>query len=29
MTRADAAQMLCAAGTLLEGEKTGFFDWMK
>lgn len=29
MTRADAAQMLCAAGTLLEGEKTGFFGWMK
>ena len=29
MTRADAAQMLCAAGTLLEGEDTGFFDWMK
>lgn len=29
MTRADAAQMLCAAGTLLEGEDTGFFGWMK
>lgn len=29
MTRADAAQMLCAAGTLLEGDKSGFLDWMK
>jgi len=29
VTRADAAQMLCAAGTLLAGEETGFLDWMK
>ena len=29
VTRADAAQMLCAAGTLLAGEDTGLFDWMK
>lgn len=29
MTRADAAQMLCAAGTLLEGDRSGLLDWMK
>lgn len=29
MTRADAARMLCAAGTLLEGEKPGLLDWMR
>lgn len=29
MTRADAAQMLCAAGTLLEGEQAGFLDWLR
>lgn len=29
VTRADAAQMLCAAGTLLEGEERGIFDWLK
>ena len=30
VTRADAAQMLCAAKTLLEGEETGgFFDFLK
>ncbi|MPM08694.1 hypothetical protein SDC9_55008 [bioreactor metagenome] len=29
MTRADAAQMLCAAGTLLDGEQTGLLDWMR
>ena len=30
VTRADAAQMLAAAGVLLEGEKesTGFFSWL-
>ena len=28
VTRADAAQMLSAAKTLLEGEKTGMFDWL-
>lgn len=28
VTRADAAQMLCAAKTLLEGKQTGFFDWL-
>ena len=30
VTRADAARMLCAAKTLLEGEETGgFFDFLK
>lgn len=31
VTRADAARMLCAARTLLEGqeEKTGFLSWLK
>lgn len=29
MTRADAAEMLAAAGTLLEGEETGLLDFMK
>ena len=28
VTRADAAQMLSAAGTLLEGEPAGLFDWL-
>lgn len=28
VTRADAAQMLAAAGTLLEGEKTGLMSWL-
>ena len=28
VTRADAAQMLSAAGTLLEGEPVGLFDWL-
>ena len=29
VTRADAANMLTAAKTLLEGEKTGIFDWIR
>lgn len=29
VTRADAAQMLTSAQTLLTGEKTGLFDWIK
>lgn len=29
VTRADAAEMLSAAKTLLEGEETGPFDWLK
>lgn len=29
MTRADAAQMLAAAGTLLEGEPEGVLDWLQ
>lgn len=29
MTRADAARMLCAAGTLLEAERPGLLDWMR
>ena len=30
VTRADAARMLCAAKTLLEGEETGgLFDFLK
>lgn len=29
VTRADAAQMLSAAQTLLEGEKPGLLDWLK
>lgn len=28
VTRADAAQMLTAAGTLLEGEPAGLFNWI-
>ena len=28
LRRADAAQMLSAAGTLLEGEPAGLFDWL-
>ena len=28
VTRADAAQMLSAAGRLLDGEKPGIFDWL-
>ena len=28
VTRADAAQMLCAAGTLLAGEEPGLLDWL-
>lgn len=28
VTREDAAQMLSAAKTLLEGEQKGFFDWL-
>ena len=28
VTRADAAQMLSAAGTLLEGEPAGLCDWL-
>lgn len=28
VTRADAAQMLSAAKTLMTGEKTGIFDWI-
>lgn len=28
VTRADAAQMLCAAKTLLDGEQTGLLDWL-
>lgn len=28
LTRADAAGMLSAAATLLEGEKPGIFDWL-
>lgn len=28
VTRADAAEMLSAAKTLLSGEKTGIFDWI-
>ena len=28
ITRAEAAQMLSAAGTLLEGEPAGLFDWL-
>lgn len=28
VTRADAAQMLCAAGTLLTGEEPGLLDWL-
>lgn len=28
VTRADAVQMLSAAGTLLEGEPAGLFDWL-
>ena len=28
VTRADAAQMLSAAKTLLDGEKPGIFDWL-
>lgn len=29
VTRGDAAQMLCAARTLLEGEDTGVFSWLR
>ena len=29
VTRADAAQMLSAARTLLDGEKTGILDWLR
>lgn len=29
VTRADAAQMLSAAGTLLEAERPGLLDWMR
>ncbi len=28
VTRADAAEMLCAARTLLDGEQTGIFGWL-
>ena len=28
VTRADAAQMLTAASTLLEGEPTGLLSWI-
>lgn len=28
VTRADAAQMLCAAQTLMAGEESGIFDWI-
>ena len=28
VTRADAAQMLSAADTLLDGEPAGLFDWL-
>ena len=28
VTRADAARMLSAAGTLLEGEPEGLFGWL-
>ncbi|MEG1593320.1 MAG: hypothetical protein RR350_02835 [Oscillibacter sp.] len=29
VTRGDAAQMLAAAQTLLDGEQVGLFDWLK
>ena len=28
VTRADAAKMLTAAKTLMDGKQTGFFDWL-